>query len=75
MGAPPLDPDCLRYVQHWEPVLSGPSRRMLERLDATPAVVLDLGAGTGHASLALKRRYRSSLVIASRRWSSMISSG
>jgi malonyl-CoA O-methyltransferase len=26
--------------------------------------VLDLGAGTGHASLALKRRYRSSLVIA-----------
>jgi len=29
-----------------------------------PAVVLDLGAGTGHASLALKRRFRSSQVVA-----------
>jgi len=40
---------------------------LLERLDIVrlePAVVLDLGAGTGHASLALKRRYRSSQVIA-----------
>ena len=40
---------------------------LLERLDVVrlePAVVLDLGAGTGHASLALKRRYRSSQVIA-----------
>ena len=40
---------------------------LLERLDVVrlePAVVLDLGAGTGHASLALKRRYRSSEVIA-----------
>jgi malonyl-CoA O-methyltransferase len=39
----------------------------LERLDVVrlePAVVLDLGAGTGHASLALKRRYRPSQVIA-----------
>jgi malonyl-CoA O-methyltransferase len=40
---------------------------LLERLDVVrlePSVVLDLGAGTGHASLALKRRYRSSQVIA-----------
>jgi malonyl-CoA O-methyltransferase len=40
---------------------------LLERLDLVrlePAVVLDLGAGTGHAALALKRRYRSSQVIA-----------
>jgi malonyl-CoA O-methyltransferase len=40
---------------------------LLERLDVVrlaPTVVLDLGAGTGHASLALKRRYRSSQVIA-----------
>lgn len=40
---------------------------LLERLDMVrlePAVVLDLGAGTGHAALALKRRYRSSQVIA-----------
>lgn len=40
---------------------------LLERLDVVriePAVVLDLGAGTGHAALALKRRYRSSQVVA-----------
>ncbi|HWS75483.1 MAG TPA: malonyl-ACP O-methyltransferase BioC [Quisquiliibacterium sp.] len=40
---------------------------LLERLDVVrlePQAVLDLGAGTGHASLALKRRYRSSQVIA-----------
>jgi malonyl-CoA O-methyltransferase len=40
---------------------------LLERLDIVrlePAVVLDLGAGTGHASIALKRRYRGSQVIA-----------
>ena len=40
---------------------------LLERLDVVrlePAAVLDLGAGTGHASLALKRRYRGSQVVA-----------
>ncbi len=40
---------------------------LLGRLDVVrlePAAVLDLGAGTGHASAALKRRYRSSQVIA-----------
>ena len=41
--------------------------RLLERLDIVrlqPAVVLELGAATGHASKALKHRYRSAEVIA-----------
>jgi malonyl-CoA O-methyltransferase len=40
---------------------------LLGRLDLVrlePAVVLDLGAGTGHAARALKQRYRSSQVVA-----------
>jgi malonyl-CoA O-methyltransferase len=40
---------------------------LLERLDVVrlePQVVLDLGAGTGHGALALKRRYRNSRVVA-----------
>lgn len=36
----------------------------LEPFDFTPKVILDLGAGTGRASAELKRRYRSSMVIA-----------
>lgn len=42
-------------------------KELLERLDLVrlvPGVVVDLGAGTGHASLELKRRYRSSQVVA-----------
>jgi len=42
-------------------------KELLDRLDLVriePTVVLDLGAGTGHASVALKRRYRSSQVVA-----------
>lgn len=41
--------------------------RLLERLDVVrlqPSAVLDLGAGTGHASRALKRRYPGARVIA-----------
>lgn len=41
--------------------------QLLERLDLTdlaPGVILDAGAGTGHASRALARRYPSSRVIA-----------
>jgi malonyl-CoA O-methyltransferase len=41
--------------------------RLLERLDVVrlaPTTVLDLGAGTGHASRELKRRYSSARVIA-----------
>lgn len=40
---------------------------LLDRLDVLrtkPATVLDLGAGTGHAAIALKRRYPASRVIA-----------
>ena len=40
---------------------------LLGRLDLVrlePVAVLDLGAGTGHASLALKRRYPASRVVA-----------
>jgi malonyl-CoA O-methyltransferase len=42
-------------------------RRMLERLSLIkkkPRVILDLGAGTGHATQALLKRYRHSTVIA-----------
>jgi malonyl-CoA O-methyltransferase len=41
--------------------------RLLERLDIVrlqPKVILDLGAGTGHASKALRHRYRGAEVIA-----------
>jgi malonyl-CoA O-methyltransferase len=41
--------------------------QLLERLqltDLTPRVVIDAGAGTGHASRALKRRYPAAHVIA-----------
>jgi malonyl-CoA O-methyltransferase len=41
--------------------------RLLERLDLVklqPKVILDLGAGTGHASKALKQRYKSAEVVA-----------
>src|SRR5271155_1169577 len=40
---------------------------LLDRLDLTavvPRVVLDAGAGTGHASRALKRRYPRAIVLA-----------
>jgi len=36
----------------------------LAELKLEPAAILDLGAGTGHASRALKRRYSKSLVVA-----------
>lgn len=41
--------------------------RLLERLDFVklqPKVVLDLGAGTGHSSKALKQRYKNAAVVA-----------
>jgi malonyl-CoA O-methyltransferase len=42
-------------------------KRLLERLDVVrlnPAVVVDLGAGTGHGTRALQDRYRSAYVVA-----------
>jgi len=41
--------------------------RLIERLDVvrlTPSVIVDLGAGTGHASRALRDRYSSAQVVA-----------
>lgn len=59
-----LDPDGLRYADHWEPVLAGAARRTLDRLDAVPARLLDLGAGTGSLTLAALRRWPSTHVLA-----------
>ncbi len=53
----PPDPDSLRYATHWEPVLATPARRLLWRIDATPATFLDVGAGTGTLTLAAAARW------------------
>jgi ubiquinone/menaquinone biosynthesis C-methylase UbiE len=60
----PLDPDCLRYAEHWEPVLAEPARRTLGRIDGEPRVVLDLGAGTGSLTLAACERWPATRVLA-----------
>ena len=57
-----LDPDGLRYADHWEPVLAAAARGTLERLEAAPARLLDLGAGTGSLTLAALRRWPSTHV-------------
>jgi SAM-dependent methyltransferase len=59
-----LDPESLRYADHWEPVLAGAARRTLDRLDTAPARLLDLGAGTGSLILAALRRWPSAHVLA-----------
>jgi len=59
-----LDPEALRYVDHWEPVLSAPARRVLERIEAEPATLLDLGAGTGSLTLAAMERWPATTVVA-----------
>lgn len=64
MEARPLDPDALRYVEHWEPVLAGAAQRTLDRLGTVPAALLDLGAGTGSLTLAAARRWPSVQVTA-----------
>jgi SAM-dependent methyltransferase len=62
------DPDSLRYAEHWEPVLTAPSARLLERVatrlrdpgaesrrqpdGAEPRLLLDVGTGTGSLALA-----------------------
>lgn len=59
-----------RAARGYDPAAVVPTEirnRLLERLDLVklrPQLVLDLGAGTGHASKALKQRYRSAEVIA-----------
>jgi ubiquinone/menaquinone biosynthesis C-methylase UbiE len=64
MGQRPLDPESLRYLRHWEPVLAGPAYRALERIGSEPGVVLDLGAGTGSLTFAAARRWPSARVVA-----------
>jgi ubiquinone/menaquinone biosynthesis C-methylase UbiE len=59
-----LDPDGLRYLQHWEPVLSAPAWRTLERFQAQPRVFLDLGTGTGSLALAAAERWPSARIVA-----------
>ncbi len=59
-----LDPDCQRYLDHWEPVLAGPAQRALDRLDAAPDRLLDVGAGTGSLTLAALRRWPTTSVLA-----------
>lgn len=60
----PLDPDSLRYRQHWESVLAAPARRALERIEGEPASLLDLGAGTGSLTLVAAERWPAARIVA-----------
>ena len=64
MGETSLDPDPLRYLRHWEPVLAGPARRTLDRIASEPATLLDLGAGTGCLTLSALERWPAAQVLA-----------
>ena len=64
MTARRLDPDALRYARHWEPVLAPAAWRVLDRLDSAPAVLLDLGAGTGSLTLQAAARWPRADIIA-----------
>jgi SAM-dependent methyltransferase len=57
VSASALDPDALRYERHWQPVLAPAGKRLLARLPEPPAVLLDVGAGTGALSLAAADRW------------------
>jgi ubiquinone/menaquinone biosynthesis C-methylase UbiE len=64
MNERPPDPDSLRYARHWEPVLAAPAQRVLARIEAEPATLLDLGAGTGSLTLAAARHWPSATIVA-----------
>jgi len=57
VSASVLDPDALRYERHWQPVLAPAGERLLARLPEPPAVLLDVGAGTGALCLAAADRW------------------
>lgn len=59
-----LDPDGLRYLEYWEPVLALPAMRALDRLGSDPRDLLDLGAGTGSLTMAALRRWPQTRVTA-----------
>jgi SAM-dependent methyltransferase len=63
MSARPPDPDGLRYQRYWEPVLTPPGQRLLDRLDVEPSVLLDLGAGTGSLAFAAADRWSTAAII------------
>ena len=74
-----LDPDALRYQEHWQPVLDSATRRLFERVvsratgsipTASTAVVdgpalrlLDLGAGTGALALLAAEHWPQASII------------
>lgn len=68
MSTPTPDPDGLRYLEHWEPVLAAPALRLLGRVaalathlgvveDGAPLTLLDVGAGAGSLALAAAERW------------------
>lgn len=69
------DPDSLRYATYWEPVLAGPARHMLARIDAAPATYLDVGAGTGALALAAADRWPEARILALDASAGMLSVG
>ena len=71
----PLDPDALRYAHHWEPLLAGPARRALARIDVEPAVFLDVGAGTGGLVASAAERWPRARIVALDATAAMLSVG
>ncbi len=69
------DPDSLRYARHWEPVLAGPARRLLARIEVVPTVFLDVGAGTGGSVLAAAERWPEARIVALDASAGMLSVG
>lgn len=76
---PNLDPDALRYQEHWQPVLDAPARRLFARVAAVARAflpfsgeqpagddmprLLDLGAGTGALASLAAERWPHAAII------------